>query len=146
MRINQFRALIVFFYILLFSTVSFPQTVGKIFSRVEADSLFGNVIESVPIERCNLISLFNKTQNYIMFQVINGELVILGDGRKVLYPEGKNVSSDEVFALFSKSKVAELLGLSCGNTVTVEKRNNYLTVTFELLTLEEMEWCPPFCY
>lgn len=145
MKINESKILFLFFYIFLFSTVSFSQTVGKIFSQEEANNLFGDVIESVPINLCDLISAINQTQNYVMFQIIRGELIILGDGRKVLYPVGKNVDSKEVFALFSKSKVMELICLAGGNAVTVEKRQSHLTVTFGLNTLEESWPCPPFC-
>ncbi len=145
MNINKSKALLVFFYILLFATVSFSQTIGKIYSREDANSLFGNVIESVPINQSDLISILNQTQNYIMFQINNGELIILGEGRSVLYPIGKTVSSNEVFALVSKSKVIELLSLGSGNTITLEKRQYYFTVTFGLNTLEDLLWCPPFC-
>ncbi len=146
MKINESKILFLFFYVFLFSSVSFSQAVGKIYSREEANNLFGNVIDSTSISLCDLISAINQTQNYVMFQIINGELIILGDGRKVLYPVGKIVDPKEVFALFSKSKVIELLCLSSGNTVAVEKRQNHLTVTFGLNTLEFGEPCPPICY
>ncbi|NJD22585.1 MAG: hypothetical protein FIA82_07950 [Melioribacter sp.] len=145
MKINGSKILFLFFYIFLFSTVSFSQTVGKIYSKEEANTLFGNVIDSASVSLCDLISAINQNQNYVMFQIINGELIILGDGRKVLYPVGKNVDPNEVFALYSKSKVVELLCLSSGNTVAVEKRQSHLTVTFGLNTLEESWLCPPFC-
>ena len=145
MKINESKILFLFFYIFLFSTVSFSQTVGKIFSQEEANNLFGNVIESAPISLCDLISTINQTQNYVMFQIINGELIILGEGRKVLYPAGKTVDPKEVFALYSKSKVVELLCSSSGNMVAVEKRESHLTVTFGLNTLEESWPCPTNC-
>ena len=145
MKTNNSKVLLVIFFTLLFSTVSFSQTVGKIISQAEANNLFGGVIESAPISLCDLISVLNQTQNYIMFQINSGELVILGDGRKVLYPAGRNVDSKEVFALYSKSKVIELLCSGGGNIVTVEKRQSHLTVTFGLNTLEFSSWCPPFC-
>lgn len=145
MKINKSKALLVFFYILLIPAASFPQTVGKVFSREDANNLFGKVIESVSINQSDLISVLNQSQNYIMFQINNGELIILGDGRKVLYPVGKDVNSNNVFALFSKSKVMELLSSRSGNTIAIEKRQNHLTVTFGLLTLEESILCPPFC-
>ena len=104
------------------------------------------MIDSTSISLCDLISAINQTQNYVMFQIINGELIILGDGREVLYPVDKIVDPKEVFALFSKSKVIELLCLGSGNLVTVEKRQSHLTVTFGLNTLEYGEPCPPYCY
>lgn len=145
MKINKSKVLFVFFYILFTSVIGYSQTIGKIFSKEEANNLFGNVIESVSINKSDLISVLNQTQNYIMFQLNGGELIILGDGRNVLSPIGKIVSSNEVFALFSKSKVAELVNLGSGYTVIVEKRLNHLTMTFGLFTLEESMWCPPFC-
>ena len=145
MKINESKILFLFFYIFLFSTACFSQTVGKIYGKEEANALFGNVIDSTSISLCDLISAINQTQNYVMFQIINGELIILGDGREVLYPVDKIVDPKEVFALFSKSKVVELLSLSSGNLVTVEKRQSHLTVTFGLNTLEEGWPCPPMC-
>ncbi|MCX6168678.1 MAG: hypothetical protein NTX65_05040 [Ignavibacteriales bacterium] len=121
------------------------QPIGKIFTKEEANNLFGNVIDSVSIKQGEITSVLNQIQSYIMFQVSNGELVILGEGRKLLYPIVKNVGPDEVFALFSKSKVVELLSSGTGETISIEKRQNHLTVTFGLLTLEEAVWCPPFC-
>lgn len=146
MKKNESKILFLIFYFFLFSTVSFSQTIGKIFSKEEANTLFGNVIDSTSVSLCDLISAINQTQNYVMFQIINGELIILGDGRKVLYPVGKTVDPKEVFTLYSKSKVIELLCLSSGNTVEVEKRQSHLTVTFGLNTLEYGEPCPPYCY
>ena len=145
MKINISKTVLVFFYVLLFTSISFPQTIGKIFSKMEADSLFGNVIDSISINQSELNSLLNKTENYIMFQINKGKLIILGDGRNVLYPVGKNVNSDEVFALFSKSKVVELLNSGKGTILIFEKRRSHLTITFDLVTLEFSVWCPPFC-
>ena len=146
MKINISKTVLVFFYVLLFTSISFPQTIGKIFSKMEADSLFGNVIDSISINQSELNSLLNKTENYIMFQINKGKLIILGDGRNVLYPVGKNVNSDEVFALFSKSKVVELLNSGKGTILIFEKRRSHLTITFDLVTLEFSEWCPPNCF
>jgi len=139
------KTLLTAIFILVFSTVSFSQTIGKIFSKEEADKLFGDVIESTSMSLCDFISNINQTQNYVMFKENNGELIILGDGRKVLYPVGKKVEPEEVFALFSKSIVVELLCLSSGDKITVEKRKEHLTVTYGLNTLEFAEWCPPNC-
>jgi hypothetical protein len=145
MKICTSKAILTVFSILLFSTISFSQTIGKIYPKEEANVLFGNIIEFVSINPSELISILNQTENYCMFQVQNKKLIILGDGRKVLYPTGTIVSSNEIFALFSKSKVMELLGSGSGTIITVERRESYLTVTFGLLTLELAVWCPPFC-
>jgi len=44
-----------------------------------------------------------------MFKLVNGNLIVLGEGRKVLYPEETVVSDSDVFALFSSSEASELL-------------------------------------
>jgi len=148
MKINISKTAFIFFCVLLFSSICFPQTktIGKIFSKAEADSLFGKVIESVSISYCDLSSLLSKTEKCVMFQINSGELTILGDGRNVLYPTGKSVNADEVFALFSKSIAVELISSDCGNTVTVERRQDHITVTFGFNTLEESSLCPPICW
>jgi len=80
-----------------------------------------------------------------MFNVNNGELIILGDGRKVLYPAGKVVNSTDVFYVVSKSKVIELLNLGSGTEIFFERRLKVFSITKDMNTLEESQPCPPYC-
>lgn len=121
------------------------QTIGTIFDKAEANKLFDNVIESVKMSRSELDLILSRTEKYVMFNVNNGELVILGDGRKVLYPAGKVISSSDVYYVVSKSKVNELLSLGTGTEIFFERRLKVFSITKDMFTLEEMQPCPPNC-
>jgi hypothetical protein len=118
---------------------------GKIFTKEEADSLFGKVIESVAMDVEKFNSIMAVTEKNIMFRIIDGELFILGDDRKVLYPADRSVDSKDVFRRASKSVVAELLEKSSAADVIVERREEHTTVTYGDNTVEYMSDCPPYC-
>ena len=118
---------------------------GKIFAKEEADKLFGPVLYSVAMGINEFNSLMAMTEKHVMFRVENGKLFILGDGRKVLFPKGASVTSEEVFSWADKSMVAELLNLCKENEVFVENREIVLSVTYGSNTLEQTILCPPFC-
>ena len=122
------------------------QAIGTIFDKAEADKLFNNVIESVNMSRSELDLLLGRTENYLMFSINNGELVILGDGRKVLYPAGKVINPSDVFYMVSKSKVNELLNLGAGTEIFFERRLKVFSITKDMNTLEESLPCPPNCF
>ncbi|MBI3125484.1 MAG: hypothetical protein HYZ10_13890 [Ignavibacteriales bacterium] len=122
------------------------QTIGAIFDKAEANKLFDNVIESVKMNRTELDLILSQTNNYVMFNVNNGELTILGDGRKVLYPAGKVINSTDVFYVASKSKVIELLNLGSGTDIFFERRPKVVSITKDMNTLEDVQPCPPDCY
>ena len=125
---------------------------GKIISKEEADKQFGPVIESVAISVGDLTALIKQTDKSVMFKIINGELHILGDGRKVLRPAGRSVKSDVEFHHYSKEIVLEIINGPANSalgaaetTLTVERRAETLTVTNGANTLEFAAMCPPFC-
>lgn len=131
--------------VFLFSSISSSQVVGKIYSQDDANKLFGDVLGTVTMNRSELLPILSQTQNYVMFRVADDELMILGDGRKVLYPIGNSVNPNDVFYVVSKSKVTELLNLSASIKVNFEVRQKTQTVTSGTFTLEEALLCPPFC-
>lgn len=122
------------------------QTIGTIFDKAEANKLFNNVVESVKMSRSELDLILSHTEKYVMFNVNNGELVVLGDGRKVLYPAGKVIIPTDVFYLASKTKVIELLNLGTGTDIFFERRSKVFSITKDMNTLEEIQPCPPNCY
>jgi hypothetical protein len=133
------------FIIIISSSIAFAQTIGKIYTKDEADKLYGNVIESVQISVSEVNSLLNQTQDKIMFSILNNQLVLLGDNRKVLSATTQNISPSDVFAVYSKSKLLELLNYGNGINVYFEKRASRPTITFGLHTLEFATICPPIC-
>jgi len=133
------------FLIIISSSIVFAQTIGKIYTKDQADKLYGNVIESVQLSVSEVNSLLNQSQDKIMFSIINKQLVILGDNRKVLSATTQNISSSDVFAVCSKSKLLELLNYGDANYVYFEKRASRPTITYGMHTLEDIVFCPPIC-
>ena len=81
-----------------------------------------------------------------MFRINNGNLVILGDQRNVLYPAGAVVSPQDEMRLFSVSLVKKILFDGNNTNTNIEIRNNnVLTLTNGNYTLEYSWPCPPSC-
>lgn len=119
---------------------------GKIFTKEEADKLFGNVLKSASVNIEEFNTLMKNTEKNLMFKIYDNKLYILGDGRQVLYPAGSSVDKDSVFIRYSKPLVEELLNKSNSAQVIIELRTNHTTVTYGNYTLEEGLECPPFCW
>ena len=119
--------------------------VGKIYSKDEADKLYGAVQQSKGISSPDLASLLGSTKKYLMFKIINNQLVILGDQRVVLYPKGYKVDDKEVFVVYSIGKIKELLDTGKAVTTTVEQRKDVISINNGEQTMEIGQRCPPFC-
>jgi hypothetical protein len=119
---------------------------GQLFSKAEADEMFGPVLESKQISTEQLKLLMNKTSNLIMFNIIDGKLSILGDNRNLLFSDEESSYSDStVFTAYSVSVLNELLGKSTLDIVDIEKRKIILSVTYGESTMEVGGLCPPLC-
>jgi hypothetical protein len=136
------------FIILFYSGINFAQTktIGKIFTKDDANTLYGNVIFMVTINVSELDSVLSQTQNVIMFNIMNKKLVLLGDNRKVISSDTVSISPTDVFAVCSKSKLLELLNYGDGTQINFEIRLNHPTITYGMHTLEETSICPPICF
>ena len=122
------------------------EIIGKIFSKDEADKNFGTVLSSVKIPSSELKALISQSNKLVMFNVTGGKLSILKEGRAVLHPAGFSPKSDEKYAVYSKSKVDELLSTGKADTVIVEQRKDVISITNGPQTLEIGIWCPPYCH
>ena len=120
--------------------------IGKLFKKSEADALFGAVTASAAVNSVDLAALIDQAGNDIMFKLVNGNLIVLGEGRKVLYPEGAVVSDSDVFARFSSSKASELLSTGVDDNVYVEQRGDTTTINYGDNILEDGVNCPPICW
>ncbi len=145
MRINRVPLLCAVFLTVVFIHAIHAQSVGKIYSKTTADSLFGNVLNSAAINSNTLQSLTSNTSNYIMFNIIQGNLVVLNNNRNVLYPGAMTISSSTVFRYCSVSVLLDLLREGGNASTYIEVRQNVLTITNGSFTLEEMGYCPPIC-
>lgn len=130
--------------IALISAYIYPQ--GKILSKEEANKLFGPVLVSKQIPSSDLRALTEKSAKLIMFKITNNDVYILGDSRKALLPAGAVVTEDEPFSAYSISIVQELLSRGNESVTFIEQRNDVLTITNGIFTLEFSIICPPVCF
>jgi len=121
------------------------EIIGQIFSKDEADKNFGPVLSSVKISSSQLTSLCSRANKYVMFNTKGGILSILKEGKTVLHPSGFKVDANEKYAVYSRSKIEELLSLGKADTTFVERRKGVVSITNGQSTLEISDWCPPFC-
>lgn len=142
---NKKIAIMVILFISFLSSINYSQEIGQIFDSKEADELFGPVLEKMSINADELKSILSSTDNKIMFGLENNEYTILGDNRKLLYCSDNFVEQNQVFHLYSKSKVLELLNKGNKQTVILENRQNVFSITVGNYTLEKGAPCPPNC-
>jgi len=89
-----------------------------------------------------------------MFGLINKNLIILGDNRRLIYPEKAEYKESDVFTVYSTDVVKELLSDTIlrkqydneHETVQVEQRREVLSVSTDTQTLETGSKCPPSCF
>jgi len=122
-----------------------PDIIGKIYSASEANKNYGSVLSSVELSSSQILSLCGQTSKYIMFNIKDGKLSILGDNRTPLYPIGFAVDASEVYVVYSKSIVEELLKSGKADTIIIEQRKDVISLTNGQQTLEMGGWCPPIC-
>jgi len=137
--------LMVLLFVSFLSSITYSQEIGQIFDSKEADELFGPVLEKMSINADELRAILSSTDNKIMFRLENNSYTILGDNRKLLYCTDNFIDSNQVFHLYSKSKVLELLNKGSEQTVILENRRNVFSITVGNYTLEKGAPCPPNC-
>lgn len=131
---------------LVFTTQSCTKIAGKIFTREEANSLFGSTDSTAVIAPAELAAAIAKTDKNVMFRIFEGKAVVLGDRRTPIYPTTSFVVGEtDVYHAYSKAKVLELLSKGKGDMVYLENRKNVFSVTFGEYTLEFSYPCPPWC-
>ncbi|MHB8581363.1 MAG: hypothetical protein ACYDA4_16080 [Ignavibacteriaceae bacterium] len=148
MKKSQILSISVLFSLFLLVTSTYSQvqgTVGKLYTKDQANQLFGPVLSSQTISASALLALVQKCPQYIMFNIINGQLFVLNANRSVLSGPTAAVSPTQVFHFCSSSMILSLLQTSGATTINVELRQNKLTITAGSQTLEDLMVCPPTC-
>ena len=148
-----YHLIFIAFLFLLFLSCTPTKELGKLYSKEEANKLFGNVIYSVDLNTDLLSGLLKKTEHSVMFGFIDRQLIILDNNRKLIYPEKAEYSEKDVFTVYSTDVVMKLLSSkelnkdagSDPEAVSVEQRREVLSVSTETSTLETGSKCPPFC-
>lgn len=133
-----------YLFVVLTNTLD-AQPYGKIFTKQEADEIFGPVLQSIAIPKHSIQIFLSQTNNNIMFMIQNENVIILDNKRNVLFPKGILVNSSEVFTLFSVSTLNTLLLRGNESSVYIEKRSEVLSVSTGGFTMEVGILCPPFC-
>jgi len=139
----QIHTFILIFFLILSSI--FAQEVGQIFDKTEADNLFGEVLEHKEMSSNQLTQILQGTDDNAMFLLGNNQITILGDDRDLLYSTTSFTDENQVFHLYSKSKVLALIQKGGENTLRFENRNDVFTITNGAYTLEYAINCPPDC-
>lgn len=137
----------IFFLIVFLSCLHFTsaQTTGVIYSKSEADQKFGPVLNSIEMDVVQLKTLLNKSGNYLLFKINEGNLYILSADRKPLFPADFSVQPEEVYKIVSVSKIQALINQGHNQQIFFEARKNVYSLTNGDFTLEEISDCPPFC-
>ena len=145
MKVYNKAIAFLFLFILISTKASFGQTYGEIFTNTEANQKFGPVTSSITITSTQLQDFLNKTNNVLMFKAKDGNLIVLGDGRRPIYPSSAAAAATDVFKAYSKSVISELLNKGGSGSVNIEMRSGTLTITDGDFTLEMGVFCPPLC-
>lgn len=118
---------------------------GKILSLEEANEQLGNVLYTVEIKKDLFESFLSKTNNYLMVKLRDLNPIFLDDNRAAIFPIGMQIEPTEVFTVFSISVIEQLLNLSESDYISIEQRNNLLSITYDKHTLDFGIICPPNC-
>ncbi len=163
--IKSFAAFIFLLSILFVTNLSAQDgklgIVGKLFSKGEADKLFGKVIGSVAISVADLEEALAKGKDYILITIKDNQVVIRDEERKFLSKERVIMDKKEPLYIYSKHMIQNLLRVPKKQTnsskisgaamsatidaVTVEVRAEVISLTYNDVTLEQSVPCPPFC-
>ena len=121
------------------------ESVGKIYGNEETAGLFGDVKIKFETTVNELKSLLQQADKYLMFRFYGDQCYILKEKRIMLSGEKDKINDDDVFNIYSKDKIDEILSYGKEGTVYIEQRPEYLTITCGDKTLEKSWPCPPYC-
>ena len=140
-----YHIIIITVLLLFFLSCNSTQQFGKIFTKSEAEQLFGKVIFSTEIPQEIVVDVLNKTEKNIMFGIVNQNAIVLDNNRKLLYPAKAEFKDTDVFTVYSVSVLKELLSKGKLININVEQRKEVLSVSYDNYTLETGVLCPPIC-
>ncbi len=123
---------------------------GKVLSDRESVyfyNAFGTVSNTIKMSAELFTSLMNNSEENILLKVKDGDIQILDDYRTELYPSNNVIDPEEVFFVFSKDKLMELLTLGNSNEISFEilKGSKNISIRSGEFLLCEAVLCPPFC-
>jgi hypothetical protein len=149
-KTNLSSLLSILFLLAFVSNFSFAQSAvaGQIFSKDEADKLFGPVHQFVKMPISNFKTLLNGCNDRMMFKFAGTDLHILNGKRAQLFCTSgfaKNFSVKDTMKYYSTSVIKELLSKGQGSSVIIERREKVMSITVGDYTMERANLCPPDC-
>ena len=120
--------------------------IGKLFRKIDADVLYGKVIQSATLTREEIKEALANAKDYIMFAIKNNKAYIINNRRmSVRAGDFMQLAPKEKAYLVSTTVVEDLLTTATTETITVEQRVEVLSLSTENATLEGIWPCPPIC-
>lgn len=143
----SFIILITLLFIVFFCKpeVTGPRTIGQVFTKVEADSLFGKVTEEKSINAKSLKLLATGCKDYMLANIIDSNIVVLNEKKELLSETLYDYTGSDTVNVFSISVLYELLSKGNDGTVMFQHRGRKFTVTNGEYVLEMVDPCPPIC-
>ncbi|MGE5353542.1 MAG: hypothetical protein ACM3P0_15765 [Acidobacteriota bacterium] len=144
------KTLLLFSFFMFFTPglLSAQEVIGKIFTKTEADQMFGPVLKKFDIDVNAVKALLDQAGDYIMFNYDTDDLYVVNGKKKVIFNYGqmKNSFPTEIFRKFSVSVVRDLLNRGNEDKVHIEKRTDVITVSYAESTMDFARACPPNCF
>ncbi|MCU7491509.1 MAG: hypothetical protein HF300_13645 [Ignavibacteria bacterium] len=150
MKTPILKTLLFFSFFMFFvpNLLSAQEVIGKIFTKAEADQMFGPVLKKFDIDVNAVKALLDQAGDYVMFNYDSDDLYIANGKKKVIFNYGqmKNSFPTEIFRKFSVSVVRDLLSRGSEDKVHIEKRADVVTLTYAESTMDMAKLCPPNCF
>jgi hypothetical protein len=136
------------FYLIILSFISLTSinAQGIIYSKQEADIIYGPVLKCNEIQSILLQKYFSSSDGHLMFRLQDNTLIILNSSREQLYPGEYPVSPSDVFRVFDVELINQIITDGNSPVTNVELRaNEIISLTNGEYTLEYGGECPPYC-
>lgn len=135
---------VILFLLFLCNTETRAQ-VGEIFSRSEGEERFGKITERAEMSTASLENILKTADDYLMFGINEGKIVVADRNRSAVYPGNFMLSSDKVMTIYSTSRIAELIARGGAALLSAEQRERAFTLRCGEYILEVGLPCPPYC-
>ncbi len=155
--------------IVVFAITSTLFAQGKLYTPEEADQLFGQVVETVPMGLENLLAALESNplkfgdsgenmlntaspsgdSDVVMFRIMDGDIVVLDGARRSLYnPTSLDFTDqkDTVFYVYGRDAIETLAREGGGRTLNFQNRENgAFSISSGSWVLKSVPECPDEC-
>lgn len=141
--VRDIKIFLFFFFLSIYFTPTYGQ--GELFTREDANQRFGPVLKSIDLPLSTFSNLAGQTSAHLMFRIQDNNVIVLDGQRNVIYPVGTQINSQDVFSVYSVSVINELITNGNETSVSIEQRQNVLSISYGQMTMEVGGLCPPIC-